>query len=406
MIEKIISYGRQYIDQDDIDAVIETLQSDYMTQGPKIAEFEEVVAKYHNCKYAVAFCNGTAALHAAYYAVGLKKGDEFITSPITFAASGNGGLYLGGVPKFVDVDPKTYNMDVSKLEDTITKKTKVITPVSLAGYPVNLKQIRDIANKHIEIKIIHDAAHAIGAMREGRNIVDYADVTILSFHPVKHVTTGEGGMVLTNSEDYYKKLCVFRTHGITRNTNDLLENHGDWYYEMQDLGYNYRITDMQCALGITQMKKLDISLYKRNQIADYYDTELGDLDWLDIPRNYFKKDWLKDEKYKNLKEKPDNLTSYHLYPILIKNPKERKNFFDYMRRNNIFVQVHYVPLHLMPYYRNNFGFKNGDFPHAEEYYSREVSIPMYPTLTDDELKYIVESIKNYNAKNINKEFIL
>lgn len=393
---KTISYGKQFIDEDDIKTVIETLKSDYMTQGPKIKEFEDKVAKYHGCKYAVAFCNGTAALHAAYYSVGLKKGDEFITSPITFAASGNGGLYLGGIPKFVDIDKDTYNIDINKLSEVITEKTKVITPVSLAGYPVDLKTIREIIEKtEKDIKIIHDAAHAIGALRDGRNIVDYADVTILSFHPVKHVTTGEGGMVLTNNEEYYKKLCLFRTHGITRDPKELLENHGAWYYEMQDLGYNYRITDMQCALGITQMNKLNKSLYKRNQIARFYEKELKDIEWLKLPLGYFSKEWLNNKEYEDLKEKPENLNSYHLFPILLENSEERKKFFDYMRENNIFVQVHYIPLHLMPYYRENFGYKKGDFPIAENYYSREVSLPMYPTLTKEELQYVINKIKKY-----------
>lgn len=393
---KTISYGRQFIDEDDIKTVIETLKSDYMTQGPKIKEFEDKVAEYHSCKYAVAFCNGTAALHAAYYAVGLEKGDEFITSPITFAASGNGGLYLGGIPKFVDIDKDTYNIDISKLSEAITEKTKVITPVSLAGYPVDLKAIREIIEKiGKNIKIIHDAAHAIGAKRDGRNIVDYADVTILSFHPVKHVTTGEGGMVLTNNEEYYKKLCLFRTHGITKNPDELEENQGAWYYEMQDLGYNYRITDMQCALGITQMNKLNRSIYKRNQIAKFYEEQLKDIEWLKLPLGYFSKDWLEEEKYKELKEKPKNINSYHLFPILLENAEERKRFFDYMRENNIFVQVHYIPLHLMPYYRKKFGYKKGDFPVAENYYSREVSLPMYPTLTKEELEYIIKVIKKF-----------
>lgn len=393
---KTISYGKQYIDEEDIKAVIETLQSDYMTQGPKIKEFEDKVAQYHGCKYAVAFCNGTAALHGAYYAVGLKEGDEFITSPITFAASGNGALYLGGIPKFVDIDKDTYNMDITKLKDNINEKTRVITPVSLAGYPVDLKAIREIINETgKDIKIIHDAAHAIGAKREGRNIVKYADVTILSFHPVKHVTTGEGGMVLTDSEEYYKKLCLFRTHGITRNPDELIENHGAWYYEMQDLGYNYRITDMQCALGITQMDKLDNSLYRRNQIAKYYEEELKDIEWLKLPLGYFSKEWLNDKKYDGLKEKPENLNSYHLFPVLLKNSEERKKFFDYMRENNIFVQVHYIPLHTMPYYKEKYGFKKGDFPIAEDYYSREVSLPMYPTLSREELEYVVKIVKEF-----------
>lgn len=396
-MDKIIPYGTQYIDDKDIETVIETLKSPYMTQGPKVAEFEKNVAEYHGCKYAVAYSNGTAALHAAYYAVGLNVGDEFITSPITFAASSNGGLYLGGIPKFVDIDSKTYNIDINKIEKAITSKTKVLTPVSFAGFPVDLKAIREIADKY-NLKIIHDAAHAIGAKIEGRNIVDYADVTILSFHPVKHVATGEGGMVLTNDENYYKKLQLFRTHGITRNEEELLENHGAWYYEMQELGYNYRITDLQCALGISQMSKLDNSIYKRNQIAQKYENELKDLEWLELPMNYFDKKWLKEEKYNNLSEKPENLNSYHLFPVLVRDKNDRKSFFDYMRANNIWVQVHYIPVHTMPYYNKQFGYKVGDFPIAEDFYDREVSIPMYPSISDEELNYVISIIKNFKVR--------
>lgn len=393
-MRKIIPYGTQFIDEKDIQAVIETLKSPYMTQGPKVAEFEKVVADYHGCKYAVAYSNGTAALHAAYYAVGLNAGDEFITSPITFAASSNGGLYLGGIPKFVDIDKNTYNIDLKKIEKTITTKTKVITPVSFAGFPVDLKAIREIADRY-KLKIIHDAAHAIGAKINGRNILDYADMTILSFHPVKHVATGEGGMVLTNDENYSKKLRLFRTHGIIRNEEELVENHGAWYYEMQELGYNYRITDLQCALGISQMNKLDNSIYKRNQIAKKYEEELTGLDWLELPLNYFDKEWLKEEKYNSLEEKPENLNSYHLFPALLKNKNDRKRFFDYMRVNNIWVQVHYIPVHTMPYYKNKFGYKEGDFPVAEDFYSREVSIPMYPSISDEELEYVIRIVREF-----------
>ncbi len=395
---KPISYGRQFIDKEDIEAVIDALQSDYMTQGPKVKEFEDVVAKYHNCKYAVAFSNGTAALHAAYYAVDLKEDDEFITTPITFAASANGALYLGGVPRFVDINKDDFNIDTSKIEEAITEKTKVITPVSFAGYPIDLKSIREIANRY-NLKIIHDAAHAIGSLNNSNSIVDFADVTILSFHPVKHIATGEGGMVLTNDEEYYKKLLLFRTHGITKNQSDLLENHGPWYYEMQELGYNYRITDMQCALGITQMKKLDKSLYKRNQIARFYEESLKDLEWLELPLNYFSKEWLGDQEYNELSKKPKDLNSYHLFPIRVKDEKTRLNLFNYLRGNDIYVQVHYIPVHTMPYYKKNFGYKWGDFPIAEDFYRREISLPMFPTLTVEELEYIVNIIRNFKSKS-------
>ncbi|MGL5458401.1 MAG: UDP-4-amino-4,6-dideoxy-N-acetyl-beta-L-altrosamine transaminase [Cetobacterium sp.] len=394
MDRKVISYGRQHIDEDDIKAVIEALKSDFMTQGPKIKEFEELVANYHKCKYAVVFSNGTAALHAAYYALDLKRGDEFITSPITFAASSNGGLYLEGIPKFVDINEKTYNIDLKKLETSITEKTKIITPVSFAGFPVDLKKVKEIADKY-NLKIIHDAAHAIGALRNGHTVSDFADATILSFHPVKHVATGEGGMVLTNDEKVYKKMLIFRTHGITREESLIIENHGPWYYEMQELGYNYRITDMQCALGISQMKKLNKSLFERNRIAKLYDEKLKDLEWLTLPLNYFDKTWLNDDKYKNLQQKPENLNSYHLYPVLLSTEEDRLKFVNYMRANNIFVQVHYIPVHLMPYYKKKFGYKEGDFPIAENFYSREVSLPMYPTITEEELSYIIETIKKF-----------
>lgn len=398
MKKKIISYGKQNIDEEDIEAVIEALKSDFMTQGPKIKEFEDIVASYHNCKYAVAFCNGTAALHAAYYAIGLEKGDEFITSPITFVASANGGLYLGGIPKFVDIDIKNYNIDLKKIEKAITDRTKVITPVSFAGFPVDLEKIREIADKY-SIKVIHDAAHAIGALRNGYTVSSFADATILSFHPVKHIATGEGGMVLTNNEEIYKKMLLFRTHGITKDESFLIENQGPWYYEMQELGYNYRITDMQSALGITQMKKLDKSLYERNRIAEKYDEELKGLTWLTLPLNYFDKSWIKDEYYKNLKEKPQNLNSYHLYSILLETEEERLRFVNYMRENKIFVQVHYIPIHLMPYYREKFGYKKDDFPVAENFYSREVSLPMYPTIRDEELSFIINTIKKFKDYN-------
>ncbi|MGB6127794.1 MAG: UDP-4-amino-4,6-dideoxy-N-acetyl-beta-L-altrosamine transaminase [Psychrilyobacter sp.] len=394
---KPISYGRQFIDKKDIEAVLETLQSDYMTQGPKVQEFEERVAKYHNCKYAVAVSNGTAALHAAYYAVGLEKGDEFITSPITFAASANGALYLEGIPKFVDIDKDNYNLDIKKLEEAITDKTKVVTPVSFAGYPVDLKKIREIADKY-NLKIIHDAAHAIGSKRDGNSIVDYADATILSFHPVKHVATGEGGMVLTNDVEVYKKLLLFRTHGITKNQDDLIENHGPWYYEMQELGYNYRITDMQCALGITQMEKLNKSIFNRNKIAKFYEEQFKDLKWLELPTNYFTKEWIEEEKYKNLEGKPKNLNSYHLFPVKVKDKNIRLEFFNYLRKNNIYVQVHYIPVHTMPYYKKQFGYKWGDFPVAEDFYKREVSLPMFPTLSEEELEYIVKIVKEFRNK--------
>ncbi|MBN2725417.1 MAG: UDP-4-amino-4,6-dideoxy-N-acetyl-beta-L-altrosamine transaminase [Deltaproteobacteria bacterium] len=394
MAKYSIPYGRQTIDDDDINAVIETLKSDFMTQGPKISEFERAVADFHNSRYAIAFSNGTSALHGCYHACGIKPGEEFITSPITFAASANAGLYVGATPKFVDINSSNYCIDISSLEKSITDRTRVITPVSFAGYPVNIKEIRNIIGDR-KITIIHDAAHAIGSLRDNAHVSELADMTVLSFHPVKHVATGEGGMVLTDSEDLRDKLSRFRTHGITKDPAHLSKNDGLWYYEMVELGFNYRITDLQCALGITQLKKLKKSLFRRNQIAYFYNKELSNISWLDIPDYDFDPSWVRDVSFENLNSFPANLHSYHLYPIKLKTPELRLKLYDHLRDNGIFSQVHYIPLHLMPYYRNNFSFKDGDFPTAEDFYSKELSLPMFPDLNDDQLEYIVDTIKDF-----------
>ena len=389
-----IPYGRQTIDQDDIDAVVDALKSDFMTQGPRIPEFEKVVAEYHGCKFAVAFCNGTAALHACYHAAGLKPGEEFITSPITFVASANGGLYVGGIPRFVDINERDFCIDLGRIEESLTPKTRVITPVSFGGYPVDLKRLRTIADRH-GLTIIHDAAHAIGARRDGRSVSEHADMTILSFHPVKHVATGEGGMVLTEREDLYRKLILFRTHGLTRDPALMEENEDGWYYEMQDLGFNYRITDMQCALGTSQMKKLDHSLFRRNEIARFYHQELADLEWLKLPDYTFDTSWLDNSAYADLKEKPRDMHAYHLFPVQVREVSERKQVYDYLRESGIFVQVHYIPVHTMPYYRERYGFKRGDFPIAERFYAGEISLPMFPALKAEQLAYVVKMIRKF-----------
>lgn len=424
-MKSFIPYGKQYIDQSDIDAVTEVLESDWITQGPKIREFEDAVAKYHNCKYAVAFSSGTAALHGAYYVstkfpFGKKQNTirdlnsflswgrpstkdfdqfceqywEFITTPLTFAATANAGLYCGGAPKFVDIDMSTYCIDIEQIEDMITEDTRVITPVSYAGYPVDIKTIRELPKvKENKICIIHDACHAFGAIREGHGIADFADMTILSFHPVKHICTGEGGMVLTNNEDYYKKLLLFRSHGITKNKEDFKsELDGDWYYEMQELGYNYRITDMQCALGLSQLKKIDQFLYKRNQIAKMYEEDLKEIEWIKTPPG-FDLSWINNIEYENLKEKPENLHAYHLYPILLDEKVNRKEFFDHMRKNGIGVQVHYVPVEKLPVYE-----KFVRCQKSISFYRREISVPIYYLLGGDELKIIFNLIKGINNK--------
>ena len=403
---QFIPYGRQYIDEDDISAVINVLKSDWLTQGATVNEFEQHVAEYHNCKYAVAFCNGTAALHGAYYvSTKLPYGSsrkeatkvedwEFISTPLTFAATINAGLYCGGKVCFADIDPNTYCLDIKEIEDKITEKTRVISPISYAGYPIDVKAIKELKSvKDNNLCIIHDACHALGARRNGHGVAEFADMTILSFHPVKHITTGEGGMVLTNNEEIYKKLLLFRNHGITKHTEEFInQSEGPWYYEMHELGYNYRITDIQCALGISQMHKVDDFLYKRNCIAKLYESKLRRLDWLSLPPRF-------DNDISRPVKDMQDLHSYHLFPILINNHKDRREFFEYMRDSGIGVQVHYRPVSQLEYYKS-LGYTNGEsFSESKDYYERTVTLPMYFSLSEDEIAYIVEKIENWGKLN-------
>lgn len=390
---KSIPYGCQFIGEEDIQAVIETLQSDFMTQGPKVSEFEQAVAKYHDCKYGVAFSNGTAALHGAYVVSGLKDGGKFLTSPITFVATANAGVYVGGIPDFVDICSDSYNMDLEKLKQKFTSEYKVVTPVSFAGYPVDIMKVREIVGK--DCFIIHDAAHAIGAKIQERSIVEGSDATILSFHPVKHIACGEGGMVLTNREDIYDALLQFRSHGITKNPNQMQKVEGPWYYEMQTLGFNYRLTDLQSALGISQLKKLNESLYRRNQIAKKYIELLKDETWLQLPKPISQLDWLDNAEYMNLKHVPSDLHAYHLFPIQVKNKNMRKALFEYLIAENIHVQVHYIPVYQLPFYQKEFLISADEYPVAQAFYEREISLPMFPTLTEEQQNYIVYKIKQF-----------
>ncbi len=383
-----IPYGKQEILESDLQAVLETLQSDYLTQGPKVAEFEQQIANYHGAKYAVAFCNGTAALHACNYAIGTKPGDEIISSPITFVASLNGALYCGAKPVLVDIDPTTNCLDYNLVVDAITSKTKVVCPVSFAGYPYDLKALRDKIGH--DISIIHDAAHAIGSLRDSQSGCEYADLTILSFHPVKHITTGEGGMVLTNNDELYQNLLQFRTHGITKDEQKFKnKSHGKWYYEMQNLGYNYRITDFQCALGIEQFKRIEENLFNRNKIAHTYNKAFKDLSWLKIPPT-FELSWVENGTIKGQK----NLNAYHLYTVEV-NEELRKEFFDYLHSHGILVQIHYVPVHLQPFYIENFATDKLNLPHSDKYYARTVSLPMFHSMSDEELNYIIKTVKAF-----------
>lgn len=365
-MSKFLPYGKQFIDNDDIDAVCDVLKSPYITQGPIIEKFEKAIAKYCGAKYAVAFNSGTSALHGAYFALGLKKGDEMITSPNTFVASSNAGLYLGANVKFGDIELKTGNLDVSKIK--ARNNTKLMTPVHYSGNPVDLKELSEIDN----VKIIEDGAHALGAEYENKKIgsLKYSEMAMFSFHPVKHITTGEGGIIVTNDEEYYKKLQLFRSHGITKE-NLINEPDGDWYYEMHELGFNYRITDIQCALGLSQLNKLDSFVKSRRRIAKIYDEIFEDNPYFDVTI-----------------QKENSKSAYHLYPILLKDNliSHKNEIFAKLRLNGLGVQVHYIPVYKQPYYQK-LGFKRDECPVCEEFYKKEISIPMYPTLSDEDIEF-------------------
>ncbi len=385
MISRPISYGRQYITDEDIAAVVETLKSDYLTQGPQIARFEKALVDYLGSKYAVVLSNGTAALHLCAMALDVKPGDKIITTPITFVASANGFRYCGAEIDFCDIDPDTFLLDLDKLEDKLRSAPvgtyKGVVPVSFAGYPFDTERLRALADQY-GLWIVEDACHAPGAYfidsggnKEFCGKSHYADMTVFSFHPVKHIATGEGGAVTTNNEALYRKLALYRTHGITRDADLMEENHGGWYYEMVDLGYNYRITDFQAALGTEQLKRLDWSVERRAEIASRYNEAFAPYQDLIVTP----------------KVQSNARHAFHLYVIQV---NDRKGLYDYLRANNIFVQVHYVPAHLMPYYKQ-FGWKRGDLPIAENYYDHCLSLPMYPTLSEEEQAYVIEKIVSY-----------
>lgn len=381
---KAIPYGRQEITAADIEAVVTALKSDFLTQGPLIEAFEKAFAQYTGAQYAVAVANGTAALHLSALALEVKPGVKVITTPITFAASANAVLYCGGEVTFCDIDADSYLLDLDLLLEMLEKSPagsyQGIIPVDFAGYPLQAEQLRDICSKH-GLWILEDACHAPGgAFADSKGQIHrcgdgtYADLAIFSFHPVKHIATGEGGMITTNSKALYEKLLLLRTHGITKSPAQMQEHHGGWYYEMQQLGYNYRLTDMQAALGISQLQRAEENLEKRKAIAQKYDAQLSHLPGITIPKI--------EAHVKH---------AYHLYVI---QTSRRKALYDYLRAHHIFAQVHYIPVHLQPYYRQ-LGWKKGDFPVAEKYYQHCLSLPMYPSLTAEEQAYVIDKIKDF-----------
>ena len=377
--EKLLPYGHQWIDEEDIAAVSEVLRSDWITQGQKVAEFEEEFAKYVCAKYAVAVNSGTAALHAACFTAQIEKGDEAITTPITFAASANCVLYQEGTPVFADIDADTLNIDPVEIKKKITKKTKVLIPIDFTGRPIDLEKILQIA-KDNNLVIIEDASHALGAAYKDRKIGSISDMTIFSFHPVKHITTGEGGIITTNNKEYYERLKLFRTHGITKDKDKLLNYDGPWYYEMQELGYNYRLTDFQCALGISQLKKIDKFILCRREIVKKYNSEFKDIPEIKIPEI----------------NPVDSNPVWHIYMIQLNLERikvRRREIFEALRAENIGVNVHYIPVHLQPYYQKRFGYHPGDFPRAENYYSRAITLPVFPKMSDKDIDDVIAAVK-------------
>jgi len=382
--ETFLPYGRQWLDEDDIQAVVQVLQSDYLTTGPKILEFEKAFAQYVGAKYAVAIANGTAALHAACFAAGIKEGDEVITTPITFAASANSVLYCGGKPVFVDINPNTYNIDPDEIRKRITSKTKAIIPVHFTGQPCNMKEIGNIAMEY-NLIVIEDAAHAVGADYKGKAIGSISDMTTFSFHPVKHITTGEGGMITTNDRQLYNKLLLFRSHGITRNRDLMIEEYqGPWYYEQLELGYNYRMTDIQAALGLSQLNKVDRFIKRRREIASIYTLAFSEEVNLITP----------------LQQDGCN-SSWHLYVIRL-NLKDlkcnRRDFFEYMLQENIGVNIHYIPVYKHPYYQKN-GYRDVICPNSEQFYDTCISLPIFPKMTNEDVEDVILSVKNILKRN-------
>lgn len=378
-----IPYGKQEILSRDIAAVVKALKSDFITQGPKVAEFEDSLCRYTGAAYAVAVSSGTAALHLSMLALGLQNGDGIVTSPITFSASANCALYVGAMPSFVDIDDETCHLDLDKLKNflkinSIRKKIKVVIPVHFMGTVLDVVELKKICDKY-GIGVVEDAAHALGAMYKSSAAskwikvggCKHSDAAIFSFHPIKHITTGEGGAILTNNKTIYEKALRLRHHGIVKKSKHY------WEYDIAEIGFNYRITDFQSALGISQLKRINSIVEKRREIVGIYNDSLSQIKELRL-----------------LFEREESYGSYHLYVIRIAGGR-RDQLYDYLRKNNIYTQINYIPVHLLSYYRRNFGYKLGDFPTAEKYFTECLSLPLYPGLSRLKQAIVIKQIKKF-----------
>lgn len=373
MEENFIPYGHQWIDGQDIKEVVKVLKTDWLTQGPKVEEFEKAVAKYCGAKYAVVVSSGTAALYLAYLATGIKTGDEVITTPLTFVATANMIVSYGGNPVFADIEEDTLNIDPNQIEKKITPKTKAIVPVDFAGHPCDYDEILKIAKKY-NLLVIEDACHSLGSEYRGKRIGSFADMTILSFHPVKTITCGEGGAVITDNKNFYEKLKILRHHGIVKKPEK-----GDWYYEIEKPGFNYRLTDFQCALGISQLRKINKFIKRRREIVAKYNKAFKEMEEIITPteRSHIKSAW-------------------HIYAIQLRLNRlktNRKKIFEELQKKGLGVQVHYIPLHLQPFYQEKFGYKKGDFPVAENYYERAITLPLFPKMTNRDINKVIKVVK-------------
>lgn len=395
MSDDFIPYARQSLDDDDIEAVVAVLKGDWLTQGPNIGAFEQAIAARVGAKHGVAVATGTAALHCACFAAGVGPGDEVVTAPITFAASGNCALFLGASVGFADIRPDTYCMDPARLDAAITPRTKAVIPVDYTGQPCDMDEINDIARRH-GLVVIQDSAHALGASYKGRPVGSLADMTIFSFHPVKHIAMGEGGLIATDDDALAERLRLFRTHGIANAPDEMVleemaadrqspgaakhdtDGKAPWYYEMQALGFNYRVTDIQCALGLSQLGKLDRFLERRRDIARRYTEAFSQSPYLVVPH-----------------QEADRESAWHLYMLRLRLEdmgKTRRQVFEELRTRGIGVHVHYIPLHLQPYYRERLGFRPGDFPQAEAFYDSALTIPLFPAMTDADCDRVVAAV--------------